>query len=251
MPVDETVVAAIMFVCLLAASLGGLWIYPKIHALHRDEPTLNVVRMVANIFVMMTSLVLGLMITSAKSTLELVDRNMHALAADVIVLDRSFQYYGPAADGARQRLLAWAQQAQGAINNERLTSKQREEEKLLGDVAASLKALNPQDESQRAEWRSAQQQLLRLMELRWLILGQARGTIPGAVVVMLIAWLMLVFASYALRAPRNGVVVATFLGASLLLSGAVYLTLDMDRPLTGPVCVSAEPLQRAVDEMQR
>ena len=68
---------------------------------------------------------------------------------------------------------------------------------------------------------------------------------------MLVAWLMLIFASFGFRAPRNVVVVASFLVASALMAAAVYLIIDMDSPFGGPIQVSAAPLERAVAEMQR
>jgi hypothetical protein len=198
----------------------------------------------------MTSLVLGLMISSAKSTLESVDRNVHTLAADVIVLDRSLQQYGVDADAARQRLLAYTYRAARTIHQEHTTISDDEAETLLNAIAASLKSLRPHDAEQRAVLQSAQQQFFRLVELRWLIVGQAQGTIPTPLVVMLVAWLMLILASYACRAPTNAVVVTSFVVASLLLSATIYLILDMDRPFSGPVRVSADPLLRAVAEMQ-
>ena len=114
-----------------------------------------------------------------------------------------------------------------------------------------MKTLQPQDADQVALAQSARAQLQRITELRWVIVGQAEGTIPGPLVVMLVAWLVMIFASYGYRAPRNGLVVTTFLGASVLFAGAFYLILDMDRPFWGPVQVSPAPLLRAVAEMQR
>ena len=44
-------------------------------------------------------------------------------------------------------------------------------------------------------------------ELRWELIEQAEGTLPLPLLVMLVAWLMLVFASLGYRAPNNRVVV--------------------------------------------
>jgi hypothetical protein len=68
---------------------------------------------------------------------------------------------------------------------------------------------------------------------------------------MLVAWLMLIFASFGFRAPRNAVVIGSFLVASALMAAAVYLIIDMDAPFGGPIQVSGAPLERAVAEMQR
>jgi hypothetical protein len=248
---DEDAFGFAIFACLAAASLGTLAIDRRFPSHRGDEETLGVVRLTANIFVVMTSLVLGLLINSAKNTLDSVDRNIHAFATDLIMLDRWLQHYGTDADSARQRLLGYAEHAGRMIHDYQGATSDRDGESMLNEVGASISALKPQDAERRATLQSAQQQFLRLSELRWLIVGNIRGTIPASLVVLVVACLMLVFASYAWRAPTNAVVVASFLVASLLLTAAIVLILDMDRPFTGPVRVSADPVLRAVAEMRR
>jgi hypothetical protein len=183
--------------------------------------------------------------------LESVDRNVHTFAASMIVLDRTLQHYGSEASPVRQHLLAYAQRAtQGPLRDDPVIA-DRASERLLDDVANSLRALKAQDAEQLALLQNARQQFQRLIELRWIIVGQAEGTIPAPLVVMLVGWLVLIFASYGYRAPRNALVVTTLLGASVLVSGAIYLILDMDAPFTGPVQVSPEPIRRAIAEMRR
>src|SRR5262249_47919765 len=131
------------------------------------------------------------------------------------------------------------------------TASDREGERMLDDVGASINALKPRDAEQRALLQNAQQQFVRISELRWLIAGTTRGTIPAPLVALVVACLMLVFASCAWRAPSTAAVMASFLVASLLLTAAIVLILDMDRPFTGPVRVSADPVLRAVVEMQQ
>jgi hypothetical protein len=248
---DEDALGVVIFACLLAASLGGLAIHRRVASQHADDDTIHVVRSIANIFVVMTSLLLGLLINSAKNTMDAVDRNIHAFGADLILMDRWLQHYGADAEPARQHLLAFAKQAGRTIGDYQGTSSDREGEKMLDDVGADINALKPPDAERRAALQGAQQQFLKLSELRWLIVGTTRGTIPAGLVVLVVASLMLVFAINAWRAPTNALVVATFVVASLLLTAAVVLILDMDRPFTGPIRVSADPLLRAVAEMQR
>ena len=52
------------------------------------------IRLVANNLVVMTSIVLGLMLNSAKDTLEADNRNIHAPATDLILLDRTLKALG-------------------------------------------------------------------------------------------------------------------------------------------------------------
>jgi hypothetical protein len=107
----EYVVASSIFLCLVVASIGALLVSEKLPAPYRHEDTNNVVRLAANIFVVAASLVLGLMLNSAKNTFEAVDRNMHAFATDLILLDRSLRHYGPETSNARERLAAYVRLA--------------------------------------------------------------------------------------------------------------------------------------------
>lgn len=106
---DEFLAAGLIFLCLLAASLGALALYDKLPRYHLEDETYNVVRLAAGIFVVMTSLVLGLLINSAKNKFEANDRNLHAVATELILLDRTLRQIGPDATEPRQRLRAYVQ----------------------------------------------------------------------------------------------------------------------------------------------
>jgi hypothetical protein len=87
--------------------------------------------------------------------------------------------------------------------------------------------------------------------MRWALVEQSDGTIPGPLIVLLAAWLALVFASYGYRGPQNAVVVTSFVLSSVLIAGTIYLMLDMDFPFDGTIQISSAPLERAIAEMQK
>lgn len=70
MGMSEFWFAAAVFVSLATASLVTMYVSPVLPARHRDDDTNAVIRLMANIFVVMTSLVFGLMINSSKNTFE-------------------------------------------------------------------------------------------------------------------------------------------------------------------------------------
>ncbi len=84
-----------------------------------------------------------------------------------------------------------------------------------------------------------------------LCVDQSGGAIPAPLIVMLIVWLAVIFASFGYQAPRNRVVTGSFVVAALLVSAALYLILDMDAPVSGLVKTSNVPLQRALVQLQR
>ena len=250
---NEILVGVVTFLCLVVASIGSLKLSAKLPARYLHPDTDRVVRLAANIFVVTTSLVLGLLLNSAKNTYESVDHNVHGLATDLILFDRSLRHYGPEAADVRQRLAADVQQALDGTwgKHTQRAPDGRAREVLLDDVWNALAAIRPSDPVRSDLWRDAEANLQNVVRRRWTLIEESEGTIPTIFLIMLIAWLVLIFASFGFLAPRNAVTISTLLVAALLISASVYLILDMDVPFSGPIQISPAPLQRAVEQMRR
>lgn len=248
---NEVRIAAFVFICLTGASLGALFTYERLPAHQRQDDTHSVVRLIANIFVVMTSLVLGLMITSAKGKFDGVNRDVHGYATQLILLDRMLVLYGPEANDVRRRLATYAERAANGHWTAEGGLSDRTSERLIEDVGMGLRALPPGEGAQLSVWNDIRDQYRKVLELRWGLVEQAEGSIPRPLVLMLVAWLVLIFASFGFRAPRNAVIVTGFVAAAALIGGAIYLIVDMDSPFQGPIQVSPAPLQRALAEMRR
>lgn len=248
----EFIWGGVIFICLLSAALVMMQLYPKLSARHRDDETNTVIRLVANIFVVMTSLVFGLLINSAKNTFEAIDTNVHAFATSLIILDRTLRTYGPAADDSRQHLQAYVEQAiaNPARGDDALQRHPNTTAQYLDRLGDTLADITPVDRFHETMLADARQQYHGLIEQRWKIVEQSEGAIPTPLIVMLVAWLTLIFASFGYRAPRNPMVVGMFSVSALLIAASIYLVLDMDVPFHGPIQVSDAPLRRALAEIQ-
>jgi len=248
---NEVRIAIFVFLCLTGASLGALFSYERLPLHQRQDDTQTVVRLIANIFVVMTSLVLGLMISSAKGKFDAVNRDVHSYATELILLDRMLTFYGPEANGVRQRLATYAERAANGHWTAEEGLSDKTSERLIEDIGVSLRALAPEGGAQLSVWNDIREQYRKVLELRWSLVEQAEGSIPRPLVLMLVAWLVLIFATFGFRAPRNAVVVTSFIAAAALIGGAIYLIVDMDSPFQGPIQISPAPLQRALAEMRR
>lgn len=247
----ETFIATFLFLCLVAASLASMLSYLKVPIQNRQNDTVEVVRMVASMFVVVTSLVLGLMINAAKNSFQEIDDHVHAYATELILLDRSLRKLGPEAIDARQPLVAYVQaMVDRRTPSESSVPDNRLAERLIDEIGAGLRQLKPVDADQGELRQEARERLQKVVELRWTLLGEAQNTIPRPLIRMLGAWLVLVFALMGFRAPRNGVVIGTFVVAAALLAGSIYLILDMDSAFDGRIQVSTAPLERALAEMK-
>lgn len=248
----DTLLAATVFACLLSASLGAMVISPKLAAHHKDDDTNAVIRLVANIFVVMTSLVFGLMINSSKNTFETVNANSHSYATNLILLDHSLRSYGIGGRDARGALIAYiemaiAHPARAADSVKGAPDPAGTALDRLSDTLMTIQPVEPYHADLASDIR---RQFQRLIEQRWTIIEQSEGVIPMPLVGILVAWLVLIFGSFGYRAPKNSVVVMSFVIAAALFAAAFYLVVDMDIPFQGFIQVSDEPLRRALAEVR-
>ena len=250
--VSNLVIGVLTFVLLGAVGLLSMHLPARLAERLCDAETLATVARIANIFVVITSLVFGLLINSSKNTFEAIDHNIHSYATDLILLDHLLRDYGPDAAGSRAALKAYVEEAiaHPAQTDQLEYSKADTAGRALDRVGSAIETLRPADafhEHLLTETRSDYHDVVRQ---RWIIVEQSEGMVPNAIVGMLIAWLTLIFASYGYRAPKNAVVTTMLVTAAMLISASLYLVLDMNIPFSGPIRVSYQPYHRALMEMQ-
>ena len=180
---SDGLVAILVFVCLAGAGLGGLIVYDRLPLRHREDDTNAVVRLIANIFVVMTSLVFGFLINSAKTTFETKnDHDVHALSTGIILLDRSLREYGPQTGEARAALVAYLTRV---VNDNPASDggsivASRASKSLLTETSSILTRLAPDGVRQTALWQEARQHLQRAIELRWTLGAASHKGDPAA-----------------------------------------------------------------------
>jgi hypothetical protein len=246
-------VSVLTFTLLITIAISCMYLHTRLSERHRDADTAAAVQKIANLFVVITSLVFGLLITSSKSTFEEVDRNIHAYATDLILLDRTLRNYGSDADRARNALKLYIEEAiaHPAQTDQLERGTPDIAGKALDYVGNTIDAIRPPDAFHEHILTDALTQYHDVVRQRWTIVEQSEGTIPNPIVAMLIAWLTIIFASYGYRAPRNAVVISMLLVSAMLISASLYLVLDMDLPFAGPIRISYQPYHRALVEIEK
>jgi len=155
---------------------------------------------------------------------------------------------GPEAEDARRHLVEYVQTALREAN---VLEESPQAEASLQAAGTSLRAIQVSDEQKVALWNDARELYRQVVRQRWVVIDASGGTIPTPVIIVLILWLAITFASFGYRAPRNTVVTVSCLLAALLISAALYLILDMDTPSSSMVRASNVPFQRALAQFQR
>jgi hypothetical protein len=201
---------------------------------------------------LIAALVLGLLVATAKGKFDTTAQRTQEFAAKLMLINRELVNFGPEASDARVLLRKYTI-AKIAVTWPGEAGPLQPDEpppwKLLESLEQSLNMLEPHGETQRYEKTAASGAAANLENATWLQVAQESAHVQHPFIVMLILWLFVLFVSFGLFAPRNGLVVAALLVGALALSGAVLLIVDMDLPYEGMFVVSPHPMKLALAQM--
>jgi hypothetical protein len=188
-------------------------------------------------------------VSSSKAAYDQASNGANQIGSRLILLNRLLERYGPETAVIRSRMRAGV-----AANIEHLWPTKGSAPNLAGieqatgldEVHDLVARLEPKDEMQRVLRSNALNTCADLAQSRWLIIEQAQTTLPIPFLAMLIFWLTVLFVSLGLLAPRNATISCSLFVCALSMAGAIYLILEMNRPLEGAVQISPAPLHKAL-----
>ncbi len=247
---SHLIIALTVFVCVFGSALLGLYLRTVLPEHHLSEESIGVVKLATGLIATMAALVLGLLISSAKSQLDTANADIVRNAASIVSLDRELAEYGPETQEIRaslKRTYATTMQilASGDPSQfEGLSSS--EGAARVEDLQRKLKAITPRTEEQRHRQAHAIQIINDLSAARWLELLGAKGAIPSPLLFVLVSWLAMIFGTFGLFAHRNGTIIAVLVMGALSTSEAIFLILEMNTPLSGVMRISLQPMRDAV-----
>jgi ABC-type amino acid transport system permease subunit len=244
------------FVCAIGAGLLGMWFGPRLPADHVSDDAKEIAKMVLAILGTLTALVLGLLIASAKSSLDSKIEQIKQAAARTVELDRTLAQYGPETQEMRDRLQKIAESRVRWMWPGHGVTAEMEEESIsrgrgIEAIQRQLLHLTPRDEAQRWFKTTALDITNDIAETRWMGLLNISGGIQTPFLVVLIFWLTAIFASIGIFSPRNAHMVATLAVCALSVSGAIFLIVEMDRPFSGFIQVPISAVTPALNELNK
>ena len=235
---------------IFAGSLLGIGLQRLLPNHHLGKETQDVVKLSAGTIGTLTALVLGLLVSSAKTSFDTVNTGIVQGGAKIIILDRALAAYGPEAGAVREQLkrsiaggieAVWPTETTGVPV---LTAFERSQGMEL--VRDRLREQTPKDDAQRQILAQAQQIVGELGHLRWLLIEQAQNQLPVPLLLILVVWLVLLFVSFGLFAPPNATSLTVLFVGACAISAAIVLVLELNRPLDGLLKVSNLPLVNAL-----
>ncbi len=247
--------ALIVFVCIFAGALFGMRIRAALPKHHFSDEAKDVVKMGIGLIATLAALVLGLLVSSSMGTLVTMNNELEQLGAKVIMLDRVLADYGPETGEVRETLRSimaasvqriWPEEGKGQVNLKAVEASRGAE--IIQD---KLHALSPKNDRQRQLQSQAEQIASEVAQARWTLLEQTQQALPVAFLVVLLVWLTMLFAGFGLMSSGNSTVVTVLFVCAISVSGAVFLILEMNTPLTGIIKVSSVPMRNALQILGR
>jgi hypothetical protein len=247
--VTSTTVTLISFACIFGGSLLGIVIRSVLPERYFSNEEKDALRLGLGLIATLSALVLGLLISTAKSSYDARRSQLTQIATDVILADRSLELFGPETSSARRALQSQIAAVIDQMDSVSASTLRPSSQTDLSDFYQMVRRLSPRDDSQKTLKAEALRLSLEVGQVRASALARESSSIPRPLLVILVFWLTALFVGFGLFAPRNLIAVATLGVCALTAATAVLLILDMDQPLSGFMKLSIEPLRNAMVEI--
>jgi len=252
---SSLVLSAIALACIVGGMVVGLVLRRVLPDHHLRDTSRDTVKTGAGLIATLAALVLGLLVTSAKSAFDSTNAELTQVSTKIILLDRALAQYGDETKPMRQSLKQTLERGMQQIWPDEFEYTQPPSY-TVGDAQASedriedsIRALTPANESQKAMREEALKHISDLSQLRWLLFEQSHTELPTAFVVLLIFWLSILFGTFGLLAPRNATVTIVLFLCAVSVASVIFLIREMNHPLRGAVQVSSAPARQALDQL--
>jgi hypothetical protein len=247
---DTTVTALIVFGCLVGAALLGRVIRRVLPEHHLTSDSRDGIKLALGLVSTMSALVLGLLVSSAKSSYDTERGEVIQMAAKIAFADRLLAMYGP--DGADLRTGfhkgvkeaikgLWPEEAGLPVNMVPNTQ-------TGNALYVGVQNLSPHDDTQRKLKDELSSLATDVVQLRSLLKAQSVPSISKPMLIILVSWLVIIFLGFSVLAPSNPTVIFAFIISAVAVSGAIFLILELDQPFSGVLRISSEPLVHALDQ---
>lgn len=239
-------IAVVALGSMVAGLMTGLLCRLLVPESHTTGDSKDTVKLGLGLLATMSALVLGLLVATTKGTYDSQVASVKDLASSVALLDRTLARYGPETAGLRQTLkqgteLLIEQMWPSAGGPPAQVSSV--EVRLVGEAFFDrLSELNPRTDAQKLLRSRAMEMMINLGNIRQKLIVQQQSAIPTPFLVVLIAWLSMLFGCYGMLSPRNATVIAIQVVCMASVASSLFLVLEMDRPFGGIIRVPSSPM---------
>ena len=243
---NHYVTSTVVLVLILLSAAVGSYVRLKLPDHHFNEATLGAMRIAVGLVATLSALVLSLLISSGKSSLDLVNTAIERNTVAMIRLDHTLAQFGPSTNDLRAQIkqdyVRWTSFLFSGTTGKTAEITSTEIIQSTYDIQERIFALQPVGPVQEKLQDHALQLWDDIFAGRWLALEHRRGLIPTPLIMILVGWLVVIFGIFGFSAPRSWSMCVVFLLCAISATTAIFVVLDMDTPFQGMVNASKTPM---------
>lgn len=262
----EVLWTIILFAFLVAGASGGFFLRSRIPEPHRNQPTIEFLRIVTALLVTFAALVMSLLLASVRNSYDSAFHDRSHYAASLAELDSCMRDYGAELAGARTKLHGYtaaviastwpSEPAPKGVDYPDASAMPRFGEAptlagIMNGIGLAIDGVEPQDAMHKALAARCMADFGEVARARWAVIEDVHGSLSAPFAGVLMFWLMLVFLSFGLQAPRNllaGVVIGI---AIVSVTSVMFVILDLDLPYGGLFGIPSTSMRLALADMLR
>lgn len=211
---------------------------------HVASDSRDAIKLSIGVVATMSALVLGLLLSSTKSSFDQKRGSVLAVASQVEFLDRVLRAYGPETDSVRAQMGAnmkvfkdqlWqsgpAMAGGGRPGN---------------TVYLEMSRFRPDNPVQQDLKDRALAEAALIGQQISLLHAHATSSVSWPMLLVVAWWLFVMILAFSVLTPDNISTTLALSACALSIAGALFLILELDEPFSGLVRISSEPLERVV-----
>jgi hypothetical protein len=261
---SETLSVLIVFLLLCGSAGVGMFIRPRLPAIHRARDTVELMQLTVGLMVTFAALVLGLLTASVKQQYATAAHDRQAYALQLTQLDRCLRNYGPETEAARVALQGytaaviastWPSEPPPAgvrypdTSGMPRTGAAPVLADLMNSIGVEIARLAPWDGFHTRIAAMCLDRYKDVLVARIGVIEDAQAELFRPFFRILVFWLVVMFGCFGLLAPRHSLSMITTALCAILLSSVLFVILDLGQPYGGYFSIPSTTMRTALRAM--
>ena len=245
------VVSFVVFLLVFIGATVGMRLRRALPLDHLGADTKDTMRLAIGLVVTMTSLVLGMLVSSGKTFYEGQKNVVAQMSSDIILLDNLLESFGPESKDLRVQLRHTLEDSIDRIwpNKDSQLSELKPKD-FSRNINAQVDVLVPKNATEASAKAQIVTTVQGLKKTYWLMFLNSEQTSVSIPLLMVVTfWLVTIFISFGIFAPPNSTVMLTLLICALAVSAAIFIIMDLYSPFSGVMRISPVALRDALSQM--
>jgi hypothetical protein len=244
-------VSFVVFALVFSGAPAGMALRRALPEEHFGTDAKDTVRLAVGLVVTMTGLVLGMLVSSAKTYYDGQKNVVAEMSTEIVILDGLLTIYGPETRQTRIEAKRFVEDAVDRIwPKEQPGSFQLKPKNNGQRVYAELQLLVPKNDTQASTKPQIASLTLGLKNTYWLMFLESEQTSMSLPLLAVVTtWLVTIFISFGVFAPANSTVMVTLIICAIAVSAAIFIIMEMYSPFNGILKISPVAVRDALRQM--